>query len=93
MRAGSNYAAGWIAEETVQAAFRTAGTKLPQVTPMPTMRSLYDPSGERAAWDREAEKELKKEIPLWQRPVWLWAVMAVVLCAMLYGLWRLAKRL
>ncbi len=96
-KTGSNYGGGWIAEDRIQGAFRSANAELPRPSPAPSLRSLSDPNGDQAALRRQmdvwaAEEERLHPPPFWRRRSWQVAGGVVVLCAVLYGFFRLARR-
>jgi hypothetical protein len=96
-KTGSNYGGGWIPEDRVQSAFRSANAELPRPSPAPSLRSLSDPYGQQAALERqmdvwEAEDQRLNPPPFWRRRAWQAAGVVVVLCALLYGFFRLARR-
>lgn len=100
-RTGSNYGSGWISEEKVQEAFRNVGVALPSPAPMPSMRWLNDPTGDKDVTRLEMKEDLAKFIaeeerrhskPIWQRSYWQVAGLFVAVVLVVAAIWLIGRR-
>jgi hypothetical protein len=84
----------WYSEHQVERIFREAGITIPKSRPMPSPppEPPPDETSRKAAEALLDESYRVYPVPFWRRPAWQGAGVVVVLCAAIYGGFRLARR-
>jgi len=93
-RSGNRYFRQSLSETAIQRFLKESSVAEPKPVPMPPPPP--DPPPDETS--RKAAEALLEEsyrlhpVPIWRRPAWQAAGVVVVLCAVLYGFFRLARR-
>jgi hypothetical protein len=93
-RSGNRYSHRTLAETAIQRFLKESGIAEPKPVPMapPPSEPLVDETSRKAAEALLEESYRLHPVPIWRRPAWQAAGVGLVLCAVLYGFFRLVRR-